>query len=164
MTASMGLPGVIIGIGNDLIDIRRIEKSLERFGARFIDRLFTDIEQAKSERRAGSAGRHSARASSYAKRFAAKEACSKALGTGFRDGIFWRDMGVVNLPSGQPTMALTGGAAARLRALTPPGMRAKIHVTLTDEYPMAEAFVIISAEPDVETGTAPLPTDTANPA
>lgn len=152
---------MILGIGNDLIDIRRIEKSLERFGARFIDRIFTETEQAKSERRAGAAGRHSARASTYAKRFAAKEACSKALGTGFRDGIFWRDMGVVNLPSGQPTMRLTGGALARLAAMTPPGMRAKIHVTLTDEYPMAEAFVVISAEPD--TLTAPAPTDTANP-
>ncbi|MGF7173135.1 holo-ACP synthase [Azospirillum doebereinerae] len=155
--------GMILGIGNDLIDIRRVEQSLERFGARFIDRIFTEVEKAKSERRAGSAGRHSARASSYAKRFAAKEACSKALGTGFRDGVFWRDMGVVNLPSGQPTMRLTGGALERLQAMTPLGMRARIHVTLTDEYPMAEAFVIISAEPDVEAGSAPLPTDTAKP-
>ncbi len=161
MTAfGASLSGVILGIGNDLIDIRRIEKSLDRFGARFIDRVFTDIEQAKSERRANAAGRHSARASSYAKRFAAKEACSKALGTGFRDGVFWRDMGVVNLPSGQPTMRLTGGALARLESMTPPGMRPRIHVTLTDEYPMAEAFVIISAESLPPSA----PTETATPA
>jgi holo-[acyl-carrier protein] synthase len=147
---------LILGIGNDLIDIRRIEQSLERFGDRFIDRIFTDVERARSERRAGSAGRHSARAASYAKRFAAKEACSKALGTGFRDGVFWRDMGVSNLPSGQPTMRLTGGALARLEAITPPGMTAQIHVTLTDEYPMAEAFVIISAVP-----SDPLPSNAA---
>ncbi|AWJ87542.1 holo-ACP synthase (plasmid) [Azospirillum sp. TSH58] len=149
---------MILGIGNDLIDIRRIEQSLDRFGDRFIARIFTDVERAKSERRAGAAGKHSARASTYAKRFAAKEACSKALGTGFRDGVFWRDMGVVNLPSGQPTMRLTGGALERLKAITPPGMQARIHVTLTDEYPMAEAFVIISAEPadtSITTSTAP---------
>ncbi|CAO3451681.1 holo-[acyl-carrier protein] synthase [Azospirillum brasilense] len=149
---------MILGIGNDLIDIRRIEQSLDRFGDRFIARIFTDVERAKSERRAGAAGKHSARAATYAKRFAAKEACSKALGTGFRDGVFWRDMGVVNLPSGQPTMRLTGGALERLQAITPPGMQARIHVTLTDEYPMAEAFVIISAEPadtSITTSTAP---------
>ncbi len=151
---------MILGIGNDLVDIRRIEQSLERFGERFIARVFTDAERAKSERRAGSAGRHSARAASYAKRFAAKEACSKALGTGFRDGVFWRDMGVVNLTSGQPTMKLSGGALERLAAITPPGMQARIHVTLTDEYPMAEAFVIISAEP----APTPLTSSTASPA
>ncbi|WP_207462498.1 holo-ACP synthase [Azospirillum sp. SYSU D00513] len=138
---------MILGIGNDLIDIRRIEQSLERFGDRFIGRIFTDVERARSERRAGSAGRHSARAGSYAKRFAAKEACAKALGTGISRGVFWRDMGVSNLPSGQPTMRLTGGALERLQSITPPGMTAQIHVTLTDEYPMAEAFVIISAVP-----------------
>ena len=151
---------MILGIGNDLIDIRRIEQSLDRFGDRFIDRIFTDVERAKSERRASAAGRHSARAASYAKRFAAKEACSKALGTGFKAGVFWRDMGVVNLPSGQPTMALTGGALERLKAITPPGMQARIHVTLTDEYPMAEAFVIISAEP----ADTPITSSTASPA
>ncbi|WP_448204250.1 holo-ACP synthase [Azospirillum sp. sgz302134] len=151
---------MILGIGNDLIDIRRIEQSLDRFGDRFINRVFTEVERAKSERRAGAAGKHSARAATYAKRFAAKEACSKALGTGFRDGVFWRDMGVVNLPSGQPTMRLTGGALERLKAITPPGMQARIHVTLTDEYPMAEAFVIISAEPI----DAPITTSTASPA
>jgi holo-[acyl-carrier protein] synthase len=138
---------MILGIGNDLIDIRRVEQSLERFGDRFILRIFTELERARSERRAGSAGRHSARASSYAKRFAAKEACAKALGTGISRGVFWRDMGVANLPSGQPTMRLTGGALERLLAITPPGMTAQVHVTLTDEYPMAEAFVVISAIP-----------------
>jgi len=131
---------MIIGIGNDLIDIRRIEQTLERFGDRFVERIFTEIERAKSDRRA-------ARAASYAKRFAAKEACSKALGTGFRKGVFWRDMGVVNLPGGKPTMRLTGGAAARLAQLTPAGMEPVIDLTITDEPPMAEAFVIISARP-----------------
>jgi len=131
---------MILGIGNDLIDISRIEKTLDRFGDRFIQRIFTDTERAKSERRA-------TRAESYAKRFAAKEACSKALGTGFRRGVFWRDMGVVNLPSGKPTMALTGGALARLEELTPSGMKAQIDLTLTDEPPLAEAFVIITAVP-----------------
>ncbi|KAA0685749.1 holo-ACP synthase [Azospirillum brasilense] len=155
---------MILGIGNDLIDIRRIEQSLDRFGDRFIARIFTDVERAKSERRAGAAGKHSARAATYAKRFAAKEACSKALGTGFRDGVFWRDMGVVNLPSGQPTMRLTGGALERLQAITPPGMQARIHVTLTDEYPMAEAFVIISAEPADTSATTSITTSTAPPA
>jgi holo-[acyl-carrier protein] synthase len=129
---------MILGIGNDIVDIRRIEKTLERFGERFINRVFTEVEQNKSERRAE-------RAASYAKRWAAKEACSKALGTGLRMGTAWRDMGVVNLPSGQPTMALTGKSLARLESLTPPGMRAVIHVTLTDDYPMAQAIVMIEA-------------------
>lgn len=131
---------MIIGIGNDLIDIQRIEQTLERFGDRFVDRIFTDTERAKSERR-------QLRAASYAKRFAAKEACSKALGTGFRKGVFWKDMGVVNLPGGKPTMKLTGGAAARLAELTPAGMEAQIDLTITDEPPLAEAFVLISARP-----------------
>ena len=129
---------MIIGIGNDLIDIRRIERTIERFGDRFINRIFTDVEQEKSERRAN-------RTASYAKRFAAKEACSKALGTGFRKGVFWRDMGVVNLKGGKPTIALTGGAAKRLAELTPDGMEAQIDISLTDEPPLAEATVIISA-------------------
>ena len=132
---------MILGLGNDLCDIRRIEKSLERFGERFVQRVFTDIEQKRSEGRA-------TRAASYAKRFAAKEACAKALGTGLRRGVFWRDMGVVNLPSGRPTMALTGGAAARLSSLLPPGHHANIHVTITDEFPLAQAFVVIEAVPD----------------
>ncbi len=129
---------MIIGIGSDLCDIRRIEETLERFGERFIQRCFTDIEQAKSERRAE-------RAASYAKRFAAKEACAKALGTGIRKGIFWRDMGVVNLKSGQPTLVLTGGAGERLSAITPPGRRVIVHLTITDDYPLAQAFVVIEA-------------------
>ncbi len=129
---------MIVGIGNDIVDIRRIEATLARFGSRFIDRLFTDIEQAKSEGRA-------ARAASYAKRFAAKEACAKALGTGLRDGVYWRDMGVVNLPSGRPTLALTGGAARQLARLIPPGRVARIDLALTDDFPLAEAVVIISA-------------------
>ena len=129
---------MILGIGNDLIDIRRVEATLERFGARFEDRVFTKIERRKSDRRAN-------RAASYAKRFAAKEACSKALGTGFRKGVFWRDLGVVNLPSGKPTMALTGGALVRLRAITPAGMTAQIDLTITDDFPLAQAIVIISA-------------------
>ena len=133
---------MILGIGNDLIDIRRINKTLARFGDRFIARIFTDAEQRKSERRAGMA-----RAATYAKRFAAKEACSKALGTGFRRGVFWRDMGVVNLPSGQPTIELTGGALRRLQELTPPGMTAVINLSLTDDHPLAQAIVIISAVP-----------------
>lgn len=132
---------MIIGIGSDLVDIRRIEQTLERFGQRFLDRCFTPIEQDKSERRAQ-------RAASYAKRFAAKEACSKALGTGLRMGIAWKEMGVVNLPGGKPTMALTGGAARRLEALTPAGMRTVLHVTITDEYPLAQAFVVIEAVPN----------------
>jgi holo-[acyl-carrier protein] synthase len=130
---------MILGIGTDLIDIRRIEQTLERHGERFLDRVFTEAERTRSERRAG-------RVASYAKRFAAKEACAKALGTGFRDGVFFRDLGVVNLPGGKPSMILTGGALARLERLTPPGMRATIELTLTDEPPMAHAFVIISAE------------------
>jgi holo-[acyl-carrier protein] synthase len=133
---------MIIGIGNDLCDIRRIERSLEKFGQRFISRIFTPVEQAKAERRA-------ARAGTYAKRFAAKEACSKALGTGFRDGVYFRDIGVVNMPGGRPTLALANGAKARLDALTPPGTRAVIHVTLTDEYPLAQAIVMIEALPDI---------------
>ena len=132
---------MILGIGSDIIDIRRIEKTLERFGTRFTERLFTETERRKSEARAG-------RAASYAKRFAAKEACSKALGTGFRKGVFWRDLGVVNLPSGKPTLVLTGNAAKRLAAITPPGMRAQIDLSLTDDHPQAQAIVIISAVPD----------------
>jgi holo-[acyl-carrier protein] synthase len=131
---------MIIGIGNDIIDIRRVEKTLDRYGERFIARVFTAVEVRKSERRR-------ARAASYAKRFAAKEACSKALGTGMRAGVFWRDMGVVNLPSGKPTMALTGGAAVRLAALVPSGHRAEIHLTITDDFPLAQAFVVIEAVP-----------------
>jgi holo-[acyl-carrier protein] synthase len=131
---------VILGIGNDLCDIRRIEKSLERFGDRFIQRIFTEIEQKRSEGRA-------TRAASYAKRFAAKEACAKALGTGLRRGVFWRDMGVINMRGGKPTMALSGGALARLQEITPAGMTAQIDLTLTDEYPLAQAIVIISGVP-----------------
>ena len=131
---------MIIGLGSDLSDIRRVQKSLDRFGDRFINRCFTELERARSERKAD-------RAASYAKRFAAKEACAKALGTGIRHGVFWRDMGVANLPSGKPTMALTGGALARLQALTPEGCQAVIHVTLTDDHPYAQAFVIIEALP-----------------
>ena len=131
---------MIIGIGNDLCDIRRIEKSLERFGERFVKRVFTETERKRSEGRASQAG-------SYAKRFAAKEACSKALGTGFRRGVFMRDMGVTNLRTGKPTMTLTGGALARLQEITPEGMSPQIDITLTDEYPMAQAIVIISAVP-----------------
>jgi holo-[acyl-carrier protein] synthase len=131
---------VIIGIGSDLIDIRRIEATIERFGPRFIERIFTPLEREKSDRRAN-------RAESYARRFAAKEACAKALGTGLRRGVFWRDMGVVNLPGGRPTLQLTGGALARLNALLPPGTEARIDVSLTDEPPLAQAVVIISAIP-----------------
>ena len=129
---------MIIGIGSDLTDIRRIEKTLERFGDRFISRIYTEVERTRSERKQDRAG-------SYAKRFAAKEACAKALGTGIRRGVFWRDMGVINMRSGQPTMALTGGAAARLAAMLPPGMRGAIHLSLTDDHPYAQAFVIIEA-------------------
>ncbi|MEN8197222.1 MAG: holo-ACP synthase [Pseudomonadota bacterium] len=132
---------MILGIGNDLIDIRRVEKSLERFGGRFVERIFTETEQRKSDKRAN-------RAASYAKRFAAKEACSKALGTGFRNGVFWRDLGVVNMPSGKPTMALTGGALDRLAEMTPAGMKVQIDLTITDDFPLAQAIVIISAIPD----------------
>lgn len=129
---------MIVGIGSDLIDIRRIERSLERYGSRFVDRIFTDIEKAKSERR-------KERAASYAKRFAAKEACAKALGTGLSRGVYWRDMGVVNLPGGKPTMHLTNGAAERLSRLLPDGHRALVHLTITDDFPLAQAFVIIEA-------------------
>ncbi|WJS01232.1 holo-ACP synthase [Roseibium aggregatum] len=131
---------MILGIGSDLIDIRRIEKTLERFGERFTNRVFTEIERTKSDKRAE-------RAASYAKRFAAKEACSKALGSGIRMGVAWREMGVVNLPSGKPTIALTGGAAERLQAMVPSGFRTTIDLTITDDYPLAQAFVVISAWP-----------------
>lgn len=129
---------MILGIGNDIIDIRRIERILDRYGRRFTARVFTQIEQQKSDRRY-------ARAASYAKRYAAKEACSKALGTGFSRGVFWRDLGVVNEPSGKPTMVLTGTARTRLDAITPPGHSATIHLTITDEFPYAQAMVIIWA-------------------
>ncbi|MDR3496025.1 MAG: holo-ACP synthase [Ancalomicrobiaceae bacterium] len=131
---------MIIGIGSDLIDIRRIEKTLERFGDRFTHRVFTDIERAKSDRRAN-------RAASYAKRFAAKEACSKALGSGIAMGVNWRELGVVNLASGKPTLRLTGSALARLNSLAPQGFKPRIDVTITDDYPLAQAFVVISAWP-----------------
>ena len=137
---------MILGIGNDLIDIRRVEKTLDRFGARFVERVFTDVERKKSDRRA-------ARAASYAKRFAAKEACAKALGTGVpRRGVYWRDLGVVNLPSGKPTMHLTNGAARRLEEITPEGMNAQVDITITDDYPFAQAIVIISALPKTRPG------------
>lgn len=129
---------MILGIGSDLVDIRRIEKTIARHGDRFLLRIFTETERAKAERRA-------TRIDTYAKRFAAKEACAKALGTGFRHGVFFRDMGVVNLPSGRPTLALTGGALARLNAITPDGWEARIDLSLTDEYPIAQAIVVISA-------------------
>jgi holo-[acyl-carrier protein] synthase len=129
---------MILGLGNDVIDIRRIERTIEVYGDRFLDRIFTEIERRKSDRRR-------MRAASYAKRFAAKEACSKALGTGLRRGVYWRDMGVVNLPSGRPTLMLTGGAAAQLARITPPGYEARIDLTITDDFPMAQAIVIISA-------------------
>ena len=131
---------MILGIGSDLSDIRRIQASLERFGDRFKARVFTELERSRSDRKADAAA-------SYAKRFAAKEACAKALGTGMRRGVFWRDMGVVNMRSGQPTLALTGGALARLREMTPEGMTAMIHLSLTDDHPYAQAFVIIEARP-----------------
>ena len=131
---------MILGVGSDIIDIRRIERTLERYGERFLDRVFTRTERLKSDRLAN-------RAASYAKRFAAKEACAKALGTGFRAGVFFRDLGVVNLASGKPTMQLTGGALARLAAITPAGMKAQIDVSLTDDIPQAQAIVIISATP-----------------
>jgi holo-[acyl-carrier protein] synthase len=131
---------MIIGIGSDIVDIRRIEHTIERFGERFLERIYTAAERRKAESR-------TAAAATYAKRFAAKEACAKALGTGFRAGVFFRDLGVVNLPGGKPTLALTGGAAERLAAITPAGMTAQIDLTLTDEYPLAQAFVIISAAP-----------------
>ena len=129
---------MILGLGNDIIDIRRVERTIERYGDRFLCRVFTDIERRKSDGRAS-------RAASYAKRFAAKEACAKALGTGFRHGVFWRDMGVVNLPSGRPTLELTGGALQALADLTPEGHEVRIDLTITDDFPMAQAIVIISA-------------------
>ncbi|MFZ4066248.1 MAG: holo-ACP synthase [Phenylobacterium sp.] len=132
---------MILGIGSDLSDIRRIQASLDRFGDRFRNRCFTEIERRRSEAKPDAAA-------SYAKRFAAKEACAKALGTGLRRGVFWRDMGVVNLRSGQPTLALTGGAAARLTEMTPPGHKAVIHLSMTDDAPYAQAFVIIEALPE----------------
>lgn len=132
---------MIIGIGSDLIDIRRVEKSIERFGERFTNRCFTEIERARSDRRTN-------RGASYAKRFAAKEACSKALGTGIAQGVFWKDMGVVNLPSGKPTMVLSGAAAVILELMLPAGHRPAIHLTITDDYPLAQAFVIIEALPE----------------
>jgi holo-[acyl-carrier protein] synthase len=131
---------MILGLGNDIIDIRRIEKTIARYGNRFLERVFTDTERQKSDGRA-------ARAASYAKRFAAKEACAKALGTGLRRGVFWRDMGVVNLTSGRPTIVLTGGAAEQLRRITPPGYVARVDLTLTDDFPQAQAIVVISALP-----------------
>ncbi len=136
---------MILGLGNDIIDIRRIDKTIERFGERFLARVFTDTERRKSDGRAG-------RAASYAKRFAAKEACAKALGTGFRKGVFWRDMGVVNLRSGRPTMVLTGGAAEQLRRITPAGFEPRVDVSLTDDFPQAQAVVVISAVPSGRAG------------
>lgn len=133
---------MILGLGSDLIDIRRIEQTIARFGDRFLDRVFTETERRKCDRRAN-------RAASYARRFAAKEACSKALGTGFRRGVFWRDLGVVNLPSGQPTIRLTGGARRRLDEITPAGMVARLDLSLTDEPPIAQAVVIITAVADL---------------
>jgi len=131
---------MILGIGTDLVDIRRIEQTVARHGERFINRIYTEVERARAERRAN-------QIDTYAKRFAAKEACAKALGTGFRQGVFFRDMGVVNLSSGKPTLRLTGGALKRLQAITPPGYEAQIDLALTDEYPLAQAFVVISALP-----------------
>jgi holo-[acyl-carrier protein] synthase len=131
---------MILGIGSDLIDIRRVEESIAKYGERFLNRIFTDVERAKSEKRAN-------KAASYAKRFAAKEACSKALGTGISHGVYWCDMGVANLPGGKPTMRLTNGALRRLEEITPKGMTAQIDLTITDDFPLAQAFVIISAEP-----------------
>jgi holo-[acyl-carrier protein] synthase len=138
---------MILGIGSDLIDIRRVEKSIERFGERFLDRIFTPVERAKSDRRAQ-------RGASYAKRFAAKEACAKALGTGLRNGVFWRDMGVINHPGGKPGLRLTGGALRRLEELTPKGHMAQIDLTITDDFPLAQAVVVISAvvRPDRASG------------
>jgi holo-[acyl-carrier protein] synthase len=137
---------MILGIGSDITDARRIAKVIERHGERFLDRIFTATERARAERRRN-------RAETYAKRFAAKEACAKALGTGIRAGVWWRDMGVVNLPGGRPTMTLTGGAKRRLQAITPKGYEARIDVTISDEGPMAHAFVVISAIPAAESAT-----------
>lgn len=140
----MNMPAglVVLGLGSDLCNIARIENSIQRFGARFIDRVFTDTEQAKADRRVLT------RAATYAKRFAAKEACAKALGTGIRRGVFFKDMGVVNLPTGAPTLHLTGGAATRLALMTPIGHRASIHLTITDDHPWAQAIVLITASPE----------------
>ena len=138
MPVAVGITKMIIGIGNDIIEIGRVEKILEKHAERFTHRVFTEIERTKSDKRLK-------RAASYAKRFAAKEACAKALGTGINRGVFWRDMGVVNLPGGKPTMALTGGAAARLAELTPEGHEAVVHLTITDDDPTAQAIVIIEA-------------------
>ncbi len=140
----VGSPDMILGLGLDIIDIRRIERTLERFGDRFTYRIFTEVERNKADRRL-------LRAATYAKRFAAKEACSKALGTGFRRGVFWRDLQVTNLPSGKPTMMLTGDAALRLQEMVPDGMTASIDLTMTDDHPLAQAMVIISALPKMET-------------
>lgn len=137
---------MILGIGSDLIDIRRVEESIAKYGERFLNRIYTDIERAKSDKRAN-------KAASYAKRFAAKEACSKALGTGLNQGVYWRDMGVVNLPGGKPTMRLTNGALRRLEEMTPEGMTAQIDLTITDDFPLAQAFVIISAVPKTPAAT-----------
>ena len=128
---------MILGLGNDMIDIRRIAATLDRFGDRFLDRIFTPVERARSDRR-------NLRAASYAKRFAAKEACAKALGTGLRAGVHWRDMGVINLPSGRPTLQVSGGALAQLNSITPPGYEARIDLTLSDDFPWAQAIVIIT--------------------
>ena len=136
---------MILGLGSDIIDIRRIEKTIARYGDRFLARVFTDTERLKSERRA-------ARVASYAKRFAAKEACAKALGTGLRKGVYWRDMGVINLRSGRPTMVLTGGAAEQLKRITPAGLQARVDVTLSDEFPLAQAIVVISGVPAAPAG------------
>ena len=139
---------MILGLGSDIIDIRRIEKTIARYGDRFLARVFTDTERLKSERRA-------ARVASYAKRFAAKEACAKALGTGLRNGVYWRDIGVINLRSGRPTMVLTGGAAEQLRRITPEGLQARVDVTLSDEFPLAQAIVVISGVPAAPASTPP---------
>jgi holo-[acyl-carrier protein] synthase len=139
---------MILGLGSDIIDIRRIEKTIARYGDRFLARVFTDTERLKSERRA-------ARVASYAKRFAAKEACAKALGTGLRKGVYWRDMGVINLRSGRPTMVLTGGAAEQLRRITPEGLQARVDVTLSDEFPLAQAIVVISGVAAAPASTGP---------
>ena len=141
---------MILGIGTDLANIERIERTLERFGDRFRNRVFTDVEQRKAERRADTPG-------TYAKRWAAKEACSKALGTGLRMGIAWKDMAVSNLRTGQPVMHVTGWAAERLKEMTPEGHQAIIHVTLTDEHPWAQAFVVIEARPVSVTGRDDMP-------
>lgn len=139
---------MILGIGSDLTDIRRIEQTLARFGSRFEARIFTEVERARSERKVD-------RAASYAKRFAAKEACAKALGTGIRRGVFWKDMGVINARSGQPTLSLSGGAAERLAAMTPSGSRPVIHLSLTDDHPYAQAFVVIEAVFDQQATSNP---------